>query len=148
AGSQQMRTRDRTLVALLYAVVAAGTAPAQESRATVIGRVTDASGAVIPGVSVSFTNVDTAVEVRTVTNAEGNYFSSFLIPGSYRITAEKTGFKNLVRPGITLSVNDRLELNLTLEVGSQAESITVTADAPLLDSANVTVGRVVSVEEV
>jgi hypothetical protein len=120
----------------------------QESRAVVVGRVTDVTGAVIPGASVAFSNVETGVTVRTRTNAEGNYFSSFLIPGSYRIVAEKTGFKNLVRSGVTLSVNDRQELNLTLEVGSQAESITVTAETSLLDSANVTVGRVVASEEV
>src|SRR5215471_12264639 len=143
-----MRTRGRILVVLLLAILAIRPALAQESRATVIGRVTDTSNAVIPGASVSFINVETGVLVKTVTNAEGNYFSSFLIPGTYRITAQKTGFKSLVRPGITLSVNDRLELNLTLEIGSQSESITVTADAPLLDSANVAVGRVVSVEEV
>jgi Carboxypeptidase regulatory-like domain/TonB dependent receptor len=143
-----MRTRGGILVASLFVALATAPVWAQESRATVIGRVTDTSGAVIPGASVSFANVDTAVIVRTATNAEGNYFSSFLIPGTYRITAEKSGFKNLVRTGITLSVNDRLELNLTLEIGSQSESITVTADTPLLDSANVAVGRVVSVEEV
>src|SRR5262249_36839610 len=144
----QMRTRSGILVALLFAVLGAWHASAQESRATVIGRFTDTSGAVIPGASVSFTNVETAVVVKTVTTAEGNYFSSFLIPGNYRIAAEKTGFKKLLRTGITLSVNDRLELNLMLEIGSQAESITVIADAPLLDSANVAVGRVISVEEV
>jgi hypothetical protein len=120
----------------------------QESRASVVGRVTDSSGAVIPAAEVTFTNVDTGVTVRTLTNGEGNYFSSFLIPGTYRITGVKTGFKNLVRNGVTLSVNDRVELNLSLEVGSQADSIVVTADASLLDSANVTVGRVVATEEV
>src|SRR2546422_2023814 len=120
----------------------------QESRATVVGRVTDGSGAVIPAASVAFTNVETGVTVKTLTNGEGNYFSSFLIPGSYRIVGEKAGFKSLVRSGVTLSVNDRVELNLTLEVGSQTESVVVTADASLLDSANVTVGRVVAAEEV
>lgn len=120
----------------------------QESRAVVVGRVTDSSGAVIPDASVTFTNTETGVTVRTRTNGDGNYFSSFLIPGSYRIVGDKTGFKNLVRSGVTLSVNDRLELNMTLEVGSQADSITVTTEASLLDSANVTVGRVVASEEV
>src|SRR5207249_11731304 len=101
------------------------------SRASVVGRVTDTTGAVIPAASVSFTNVDTGVTVRTVTNGEGNYLSSFLIPGTYRIVAEKSGFKVLVRSGITPTVNYRVEPNMTLEVGSQAESILVTADASL-----------------
>ena len=128
---------------ILAILTVTGTVWAQESRATVIGRVTDASGAVIPAASVSFTNVETAVTVKTLTNGEGNYFSSFLIPGIYRIVGEKAGFKSLVRSGVTLSVNDRVELNLSLEVGSQAESIIVTADASLLDNANAT-GRVVA----
>ena len=67
-----MRTCGRILVVLLLAILAIGPAPAQESRATVIGRLTDTSGAVIPGASVSFTNVETGVVVKTVTNAEGN----------------------------------------------------------------------------
>jgi Carboxypeptidase regulatory-like domain len=133
---------------ILAILTAAGAAWAQESRATVIGRVTDASGAVIPAASVGFTNVETAVTVKTVTNGEGNYFSSFLIPGTYRIVGEKTGFKTFVRSGVTLSVNDRVELNLSLEVGSQSDSVTVTADMSLLDNANATVGRVVAAEEV
>jgi hypothetical protein len=120
----------------------------QESRATIVGRVTDSTGAVVPGASVSFANVETGVIVKTQTNGEGNYFSSFLIPGTYRIAGEKAGFKSLVRSGVTLSVNDRVELNLSLEIGSQSETITVTADASLLDNANATVGRVVAVEEV
>src|SRR5262249_33994638 len=120
----------------------------QESRAVVVGRVTDSTGAGIPAASVAFTNIETGVTVKTQTNADGNYFSSFLIPGSYPITGEKTGLKKLVRGGITLSVKERVELTLMLEVGSQAESITVTAEMSLLDSANVTVGRVVAAEEV
>jgi hypothetical protein len=65
----------------------------QESRATVVGRFTDSSSAVIPAASVAFINVETGLTVKTQTNGEGNYFSSFLIPGSYRIIAEKSGFK-------------------------------------------------------
>src|SRR5260370_28967810 len=118
----------------------------QESRASVIGRVTDASGAVVPAAAISLTNIDTGVTVRTLSNAEGNYFSSFLIPGNYRIEVEKAGFKKLVQSRVTLSVNDRVELNLTLEAGMQAESVTVTENASLLDSANVPVGRVVATQ--
>jgi hypothetical protein len=143
-----MPSRNLFVIASLFVALLTPSVWAQESRATMIGRVSDSSGAVIPEASVSFTNVETGVVVRTLTNADGNYFSSFLIPGTYQIRAEKAGFKSFVRSGITLSVNDRLELNLTLEVGNQAESITVTENVTLLDSANVAVGRVVTVEEV
>src|SRR6266508_1311604 len=108
-----MSTRRLILACTMSAMLTfPGSVSAQESRATVIGRVIDSSGAVVPGVSLTFTNVDTGVVVKTVTNNEGNYFSSFLIPGNYRIVGEKSGFKNVVRSGVTLSVNDRLELNL------------------------------------
>ena len=133
---------------LIAAAVSISTAWSQESRANVLGRVTDPSGAVIQAASIAILNQETGVTARTETNQEGNYISSFLIPGTYRITVEKPGFKSLVRSRVTLNVNDRVELNLTLEVGSQAESVTVTADASLLDSANVAVGRVVTSEEV
>src|ERR1035437_1824209 len=114
---------------LIAAAVSVSTAWSQESRATVLGRITDASGAVIPAASITFLNQETGVAARTESNQEGNYPSAFLIPGTYRITAEKAGFKALVRSRITLSVNDRVELNLTLDIGSQAESVTITADA-------------------
>src|SRR5512140_2707180 len=145
---RKMSTRSLVVVGLLAILFTIQPGWPQEPRAVVVGRVTDSTGAVIPGTSVALTNIETGVTVKTQTNGEGNYFSSFLIPGVYRIVADKVGFKNFVRSGVTLSVNDRVELNLTLEVGSQADSITVTADASLLDSANATVGRVVATEEV
>ncbi len=134
------------IVSVILITIQAGWS--QESRAVILGRVTDSTSSVIPDASVSFTNIETGVTNKTRTNAEGNYFSSFLIPGAYRIVAEKAGFKSLVRSGITLSVNDRLELNLPLEVGSQTETVTVSADASLLDSANASVGRVIQSQEV
>jgi hypothetical protein len=88
------------------------------------------------------------VTIKTQSNGEGNYFSSFLIPGTYRIAAEKSGFKSLVRSGITLSVNDRLELNLPLEIGSQTETVVVSADASLIETANANMGRVIATQEV
>src|SRR5438309_1981186 len=129
---------------LIATIVSISTGWSQESRATVLGRVTDASGAVIQGAAITLVNQDTGVTARTESNQEGNYTSAFLIPGAYRITAEKSGFKTLVRSRVSLSVNDRVELNLALELGSQAESVTVSADASLLESSNVAVGRVIT----
>ena len=74
--------------------------------------------------------VATGVTLKGASNEEGNYYFPFLIPGMYRISAEKTGFKRAVRDQIELNVNARLELNLTLEVGAMAETITVTGEAP------------------
>lgn len=90
------------------------------------------------------TNVATAVTLKGVTNEEG---IPFLTPGIYRISAEKLGFKRAVRDQIELNVNARLELNLTLEVGAAADTITVTGEAPLLDTTNGSVGRVIDSRE-
>jgi hypothetical protein len=129
--------------ALALIVIAAPLAWSQESRGTVLGRVTDSSGLVVPGASLQIVNVDTSVASRGLSNAEGNYFFSFLIPGTYQITADKPGFKNFVRNGIEVNVNDRLEVNIPLEVGTMSDTITINADAPLLDTTGGSVGRVV-----
>ena len=120
---------------------------AQESKGTVLGRVTDNSGLVVPGAEVSIVNVDTTVAAKVTTNHDGNYFFPFLIPGIYRLSAEKTGFKNFVRNGIEVNVNDRLEVNIALEVGALSETVTITEDAPLLDTTGGSVGRVVGFQE-
>ena len=109
------------------------TAWAQESRATVLGRVTDSSGSVIPAATVEISNLNTGVTVKTRTNDEGNYFSSFLNPGIYRITAVKEGFKRTVRNAVTLSVGGRVELNMALDIGVLTEAVTVSADVSLLE---------------
>ena len=127
--------------------MAAPPAWSQESRGTILGRVTDASGSVVPGGIIQVTNVATGVTLKGVTNEEGNYYVPFLIPGIYRISAEKLGFKRAVRDQIELNVNARLELNLTLEVGAVADTITVTGEAPLLDTTNGSVGRVIDSRE-
>ncbi len=71
----------------------------------------------IPGASVKVTNTATGVGLPLTTNEQGNYLAPYLIPGPYRVEAEQRGFKHVVRDGIELRVNDRLEINLKLEVG-------------------------------
>jgi len=87
------------------------------------------------------------VTLKGATNGEGNYFFSFLIPGMYSVTAERAGFKRLVRNGIEVNVNARLELNLVLEIGAVTDTVNVTAEAPLLDTTNASIGRVVDGRE-
>jgi len=133
----------RLQCALLLIVVGARIAGAQESRATLLGRVTDSSNAVVPNVTVTVTNLATGVSLNTVTNGEGNYVLPFLNPGAYRVSAEAKGFKHFVREGVELRVDDRLEINMALEVGAMTETMTVTAESPLLDTAGVSNGQVV-----
>lgn len=116
---------------------------AQETRGTVLGRVTDASGAVVPGVTVQATNMATSVVSTTQSNAEGNYEMPFLIPGTYRLNAEQRGFKTFVRDGIEIRIADRLTINIAMEVGAVSDQVTVTAETPLLESATASLGQVI-----
>ncbi len=107
---------------------------AQEFRASISGNVTDPTGAPVPGVRVVAQSVDREVEYPAVTNETGRYVTPFLSPGSYRLRVEKEGFKPILREGITVSAVDRVNLNISLEVGAVSDRITVTADAPLLQT--------------
>lgn len=139
-------TSTMSLFAIL--LLTAGVAYGQESRATIIGRVTDGSGGVIPGAQVQATNVATNVNVSSVTNDEGNYEIPYLLPGIYRIAVEMPGFKTSIRSGIELRVSDRLTLDFTLEVGEVAESVTVTGATPLLESSTASLGIVMDEKRV
>src|SRR5436190_10905128 len=89
---------------------------AQESRGTIAGVVTDAQGAGVPKARVVITNVDTGVATSVLSNEQGSYGAPLLLPGKYRISAELTGFKKAAREGITLSVNDNLQIDIRLDV--------------------------------
>jgi len=116
---------------------------AQEARGTLVGRIMDASGAVVPGASVQITHKAMGTKVSASTNETGVHQAPYLIPGLYQVVFEAAGFKKLVRDDVEVRVNDRLELNVTLEVGAPAESITVTAETPLLETGTASIGSVV-----
>jgi hypothetical protein len=120
----------------------------QESRGTILGRVTDSTGAIILGAKVQATNVATNTGASSVTNESGNFEIPYLLPGIYRVTAELPGFKKSVRDGIELRVNDRLTLDFTLEIGDVAESVVVTGETPLLESTRASVGMVMDQKRV
>jgi hypothetical protein len=115
----------------------------QEPRGTILGRVVDSSGAVVPGATVKVTNAATGVSTPLTTNQDGNYLALYLIPGTYRVEAETTGFKRSIREGLELRVNDRIEVNIALEVGNVSEQLTVVAQTPLLETATASMGSVV-----
>ena len=102
---------------LLLCFLTATAVEAQEARGTITGTVVDSSKAVIAGATVTVTNVAMNTSVTVVTNSEGFFQAPYLIPGAYRITVELAGFKKLVREGIQVSVADRLQLELPLEIG-------------------------------
>jgi hypothetical protein len=124
-------------------LISSGLCWSQEARGTILGRVTDHSDAVVPGVTVRIINNATGITTPVETNERGNYQAPYMSPGVYRISAEKTGFKRFVREGIELRLNDRLEVNILLELGDLSDTITVTAETPLLETASASQGQVV-----
>jgi Carboxypeptidase regulatory-like domain/TonB dependent receptor len=113
---------------------------AQSDSATLSGRVTDATDAVIPGVEIRVSNDDTGFTTTTLTNESGVYVVPDLHPGAYKVTVGKTGFRQVVLTGLVLNVQDALSQNFTLAVGPATESVTVVSNVSGLqtDSAAVT----------
>ncbi|HUS08103.1 MAG TPA: carboxypeptidase regulatory-like domain-containing protein [Bryobacteraceae bacterium] len=125
-------------IVCLYAV-----ANAQETRGQILGRVTDESGAVVVGASVTAVNVATNVASKTTTNDSGDYTLPFLIPGTYNVTSELKGFKSFEQEGILVRVADKATLNMVLQIGQTTDRVLVTADAPLIETATASMGQVV-----
>src|ERR1041385_4922068 len=95
--------------------------------ATILGTVTDTTGAVVPGAKITVVNKERNFHFEAVTNQDGYYYVPYLQPGNYALTVEAAGFKKSVRDGIELRTNDEPRLDIKLEVGSIAESVEVKA---------------------
>lgn len=122
---------------------------AQTTTGSIVGTVTDPSGAAVPGATVTVTNEGTGIVViRLTTDPSGNYVATTLLPGRYSITVEATGFKKSVSPGINLSVQDRLGVNVTLEVGQVTETVEVIGAAPALQTDSSYLGQVVDSQRI
>jgi Carboxypeptidase regulatory-like domain len=114
------------------AFLTAGLLFSQASTATLNGVIHDPSGAVVPGASITVTNVETGVSSIVESGPDGNFVAPFLLPGPYRVSVEKQGFKKAVREGVTLLVSDTIRIAFALQVGSLSETTTVTDEAPLV----------------
>ena len=121
------------LVGCILLIVAAY---AQSDRGSITGTVIDPVGAVVPGAKVTATNTLTGARTETVATATGNYELSFLPAGTYNIIVEMAGFRALLRKGIEVQVAQTARVDLKLELGSPTESVTVTAEAPMLRTEN------------
>src|ERR1051326_2488429 len=111
-----------TVFALLSATAGSGR---NTGAATILGNVTDTSGAVVPGAKVTFINTETNFHFEGVTNQEGYYYVPYLRPGIYNVTIDAAGFKRFVRARIELRTNDQPRIGASLEVGPRAESVLV-----------------------
>ncbi len=116
---------------------------AQTSTATISGVVTDESGGVLSGAQVVVANVATGSRRTAPTDERGHFVVPQLPPSSYEVTVTMSGFETLLRRGITLTVGQDASLNLSMKVGSVAEQVTITGEAPLVDTSSSSVSGVV-----
>jgi hypothetical protein len=134
--------RFRTLFVLfLLAMLCAGLAYSQAVNATLLGTVTDASGAVVPNAKVTITEVNTGVSRSGQTNESGNYTFPDLPPGQYAVSVEAAGFKKETHRGVELLVNTSTRVDLQLQPGTVSETVEVTAAAPALQTDRADTGR-------
>src|SRR5262249_16616978 len=142
----------RKIAAFIIAALAASVPALAQSTAangTIEGIIVDTSGGVLPGVTVTVTNVDTGAERSVTTNEKGLYRAPLLPLGKYRVVAELQGFKKFEQTDIALSVGQTATVNATLAVGTVSETITVSStDIPALDVARIDVGHTMSDLEV
>ncbi|HKE26636.1 MAG TPA: carboxypeptidase-like regulatory domain-containing protein [Bryobacteraceae bacterium] len=120
---------------------------AQEFRSTLTGRVTDPSGAVVAGARVAAIEQATNTRYDTVSNSDGFYTFPLLLQGTYRLTAEVKGFKKYLQTGIVIGTDVRVAQNIVLSVGDTSDSVTITADAPPLETVKASMGQVITTHE-
>jgi hypothetical protein len=140
----------RIFTAFILSLAIGSSALAQSTaiNGTIEGTVKDEQGALLPGVTVTVTNIDTGEQRVVVTNESGLYRAPLLSLGTYRVSAELQGFKKFEQSGVSLRAGQTAVIDVGLSVGALAETITVTADAPLIDLAKIEQGRTLSEEEI
>lgn len=134
----------RRIIILLVCVLSCGASLiAQAPGGTISGVVRDPSSAVVAGASVIVANAATGVQYTAKTNGDGLYVVPNLPPGLYRVQVSKIGFKTLIKPDITLNVQDALAINFTLPIGAASVTVTVTGGAPLINTQSAAVSTVI-----
>ena len=133
----------RFRLSLILLVVLIEAAVGQSPNGTISGLVLDPDGRAIPGVEVLIANDATGVKFPGATNGEGIYAVTNLPPGPYRIQVSKVGFKTLIKPDVTLNVQDALAVNFTLPVGAVTETVTVESGASMVNTTDGSVSTVV-----
>lgn len=130
--------------AVLVLSVLTHRALAQGGSAVLNGTVTDSTGAAVPSVHVTLTNTDTNLSLNATTNNSGLYTFPTVPPGHYALTGEAKGFQKLKQSGITLTVSQQATIDLSLQVGSETETVNVEAGAPLINTTNAEISNTVS----
>src|SRR5215472_143397 len=115
----------------------------QEVTATVTGVVTDSSGGVVTGATVTAKNVDTNFSSSTRTSGSGDYVITLLPPGNYKLTVSQSGFKTFEQTGIRLEINQRAKIDVPLSVGQVSETVSVVDEAAIIRTEDSEVGKVI-----
>ena len=115
---------------------------------SILGTVTDSTGAVVPGAKVTVTNTGTGVPFNTVTSSAGDYLAPGLQPGIYSVSATAKGFQKAVTTGVNLSVDQKVRANLTLQAGAVTSTVTVSAQAVALDTDSEALSQLVGQRQV
>ena len=134
------RATHRIGAAILYILLLATSVYAQRTTGEILGVVKDASGALLPGVTVSVRGQNIAGAQTTTTSANGSYRVGNLPPGTYDLTFELSGFRSVVLQGLRVNIGSALEQNVGLEIGQLAETVSVTAETPVVDTTSAEVG--------
>jgi hypothetical protein len=135
--------RSLRICSLSLLVLAASLLRGQTNTGEITGTVQDDSGAAIPSAIISVVNTETGLERSFETDVSGNFTITQLLPGKYLLRAEKAGFQRFVREGLVLQVGQRARVDLALRVGSVAESLEVSEQAPLLEVEDAALGQVI-----
>ena len=140
-----MRLRTFTIVAAALLILASGAAVwSQTVQGVITGTITDPTGAVVPNATVTARRVETGDTRTTTSNETGNYIFPLVDSGTYEVTCTAAGFKTEVRRNVPLELNQKARLDFPLQVGQQAETVEVSAAAPLLETEDATLGSVVN----
>src|SRR5687768_2020717 len=138
----------RLLAAALCCTLPTLPAAAQDFRGAISGTVSDPTGGVLPGASVTVTNVETNVTQDVVTDSKGFYQVLYLNSGTYSVTAKLGGFRTAVRRGVQVRVGDVLTVDVTLDTGGVEEVVEVIADTPVLNTTSGVSGQVIDSNQI
>jgi hypothetical protein len=131
-------------LAIAVAVFAPTLLSAQGANGRIVGRVADPTGAVLAGAKITLTNEATGISRDAQTNGSGDYSFIEVVPGTYTVQFELTGFKKNVQKGIIVDLNQVVTLNSTLQIGTSQETVEVTSEAPQVDTNSTQLGAVIN----
>ncbi len=129
---------------VLMLLLAATCVPAQTFRGTVLGTVTDTSGAVVSGATIKVHNIDTGLERTTQTTADGTYSAPKLPFGKYTVTVSQSGFQTSVTSGVVVDVASERRVDVVLKPGEVAERVEVTGEVPQVDTTSAELGGILT----